>query len=109
MLLPVVVLVLLVVLQVALVARDRLAVVHSTRAVARSVIVEPSVEAAARALRAHGGVAATGRVSLSGSLRPGGLATVTVTMPATRAPIIGRVVAGVTLHERLTVYVEGPT
>jgi hypothetical protein len=109
MLLPVVVMVLLVVLQVALVARDRLAVVHSTRAVARTVIVDPSPGAAARSLRAQGGAAATGRVSLSGSLRPGGLATVTVSMPASRAPIIGRVVADVTLRERLTVYVEGPT
>jgi hypothetical protein len=109
MLLPVVVMVLLVVLQVALVARDRLAVVHSTRVVARTVIVDPSPEAAARSLRAQGGAAASGRVSLSGSLRPGGLATVTVSMPASRAPIIGRVVADVTLRERLTVYVEGPT
>lgn len=109
MLLPVVIMVLLLVLQVALLARDRLAVVHSTRAVARTVIVEPSADAAARSLRAQGGVAASGRVAVSGSLRPGGLATVTVTMPATRVPIIGRVVAGVTVQERLTVYVEGPT
>lgn len=109
MLLPVVLMVLLVVLQVALLARDRLAVVHSTRAVARTVIVEPSAEAATRALRAQGGTAARGRVVISGALRPGGLATVSVTTPATPVPIIGRVVAGVTLREQLTVYVEGPS
>jgi hypothetical protein len=108
MLLPVVLMVLLVVVQVALLARDRLALVHSTRAVARTVIVEPSAAAAARSLRAQGGTAARGDVAVSGALRAGGLATVTVSMPATPAPIIGRVVSGVTLRERLTVYVEGP-
>lgn len=109
LLLPLVLMVLLVVLQVGVLARDRLAVVHATRAAARAVIVDPSPEAAARSLRAQGGAAARGRVVVSGALRPGGLATVTVTMSATPVPVVGHVVAGVTLQERLTVYVEGPT
>ncbi len=109
LLLPLVLMVLLVVLQVGVLARDRLAVVHATRAAARAVIVDPSPEAAARSLRAQGGAAAGARVTVSGSLRAGGLATVTVTMSATAVPIIGHVVSGVTLRERLTVYVEGPT
>lgn len=108
LLLPLILMVLLVVLQVGVLARDRLAVVHATRAAARTVIVDPSPEAATRSLRAQGGAAARGRVAVSGALRPGGLATVTVTMAATPVPIIGHVVAGVTLRERLTVYVEGP-
>jgi Flp pilus assembly protein TadG len=50
--LPVVVLLLLAVVQVALVGRDLVAVAHAAREAARAAAVDPSPEAAARAARA---------------------------------------------------------
>ena len=103
---PVVVLLLLLVLQAGLAVRDRLVVLHATRAAARAVIVDPTSAAARSALSSTG----TGRgatVSLGGELRPGGLATVTVTMEPTAVPLVGRVIAGHAVTERVTVMVEG--
>ena len=104
--LPVVLMVLLVVVQVGLLARDRLVVVHATRAAARAVIVEPATSAATTALRRQG-VRGSARVHVAGQLHAGGLATVEVEMPPTRLPLVGRALAGVTLRESLTVHVEG--
>ena len=104
--LPVVVMLLLVVVQAGVAVRDRLVVLHAARTAARAVIVEPTPAAAAAALD-RVGTGSRARVALAGELRPGGLATVTVTMAPTRVPVVGRVVAGGSVVERLTVLVEG--
>ena len=106
--LPVVLLALALVVQVALVARDRVAVVHATRAAARAAVVEPTVGSASRAARAAGGALAAARVRLDGDASPGGLLGVPVTARPTAVPLGGYVVAGVQLQERLVVLVEGP-
>jgi hypothetical protein len=48
------------------------------------------------------------RVAVGGDRRPGGLATVAVTSSPTGLPIVGRVLAGIELRERLVARVEGP-
>jgi len=106
--LPVVLLALALVLQVALLARDRVAVVHATRAAARAAVVDPTVGAATRAARSAGGSLTSASVRLDGDTAPGGLLGVTVTARPTVVPLVGHVVAGVQLRERLVVLVEGP-
>jgi Flp pilus assembly protein TadG len=106
--LPVVMLALALVVQVALLARDRVAVVHATRAAARAAVVDPTVGAAVRAARSAGGPLAAADVRLDGDASTGGLLGVTVTARPTVVPLVGRVVAGVQLRERLVVLVEGP-
>jgi hypothetical protein len=106
--LPVVLLALALVLQVALLARDRVAVVHATRAAARAAVVDPTVVAATRAARSAGGSLTSASVRLDGDTAPGGLLGVTVTARPTAVPLVGHVVAGVQLRERLVVLVEGP-
>lgn len=107
LLLPVLVLALLLVVQVGLIARDRVLVVHAARTAARAVVVSPDATAANRAL-----TEAVGRsryaVSLGGDARPGGLAEVTVSTRATMLPLIGRIVPAPVLRERLVVRVEEP-
>lgn len=103
--LPVVVVVLLVLLQVGMALRDRLQVQHATRTAARAVIVEPTHAAASSAL-SRAGVGRGARVTLGGDTRPGGLATVTVTMQATVVPLVGGLVADHRVHDSLTVMVE---
>ncbi len=103
--LPAVVTVLLLVVQVGLLVRDRVLTVHAARSAARAVAVEPSASAARRAVAGSG---VDVRIALGGELRPGGLATVTVTGRPTSLPIVGVVLAGVELRERLVVRVEGP-
>ena len=104
--LPVVATCLLLVLQVGLLARDRVLTVHAARAAARAVAVDPTVPAAR---------AAVGnldddrfRVRVGGDVAPGGLAVVTVSTRPTAVPIVGRLLGGMELRERLTVRVEGP-
>ena len=106
--LPVVLLALALVVQVALLARDRVAVVHAARAAARAAVVEPTVGAATRAARSSGGALSAASVQLDGDLMTGGLLGVTVTARPTAVPLVGYVVAGVQLRERLVVLVEGP-
>ena len=105
--LPVVLLALALVVQVALLARDR-AVVHATRAAARAAVVDPTVGAATRAARSAGGPVGAASVQLDGDTAPGGLLGVTVTARPTVVPLVGHVVARVQLRERLVVLVEGP-
>lgn len=106
--LPVVLLALALVVQVALLARDRVAVVHAARAAARAAVVDPTVGTATRAARASGGALSAAAVQLDGDPSPGGLLGVTVTARPTTVPLVGHVVAGVQLRERLVVLVEGP-
>lgn len=105
--LPVVLLALALVVQVALLARDRVAVVHATRAAARAAVVDPTVGAATRAARSAGGPLSGASVQLDGDPSTGGLLGVTVTARPTAVPLVGHVVAGVRLQERLVVLVEG--
>lgn len=107
LLLPVVVMVLLAVVQFGLIARDRVLTVHAARAVARAVAVQPDMAAARTALHEAVPGPARFRVALGGELRSGGLATVTVSAAATRIPLVGAVLPGVVLQERLVVRVEG--
>lgn len=106
--LPVVLLALALVVQVGLVVRDRVAVVHATRAAARAAVVDPRLGAAARAARSTGGALSSATVRLDGDPSPGGLLGVTVTARPTRVPLVGQLVAGLQLRERLVVLVEGP-
>ena len=108
MVLPVVVLLVLVVLQAALLVRDRVVLVHATRAVGRTVIVDPSEGAARRTLLEQGPPGTGATVQLTGDRRPGGLVTVSLRSRPTQLPLVGRVVATIELHEQLEVMVEGP-
>ena len=99
-------LLLLLAVQAALLARDRVLAVHAARVAGRAVIVDPSEAAARAALQRHGGAAARASVQLQGDRTHGGIVTVVVAVPPTRVPIVGRVV-GRQLEERLSVLVEG--
>ena len=105
--LPVLVILGLLLVQVAVLARDRVVLVHATRAAARAVIVDPDESAAIAALRRLGPPADRARVELRGERTPGGVLTVTVTARPTAVPIVGRLVAPRELTERLGVVVEG--
>lgn len=105
--LPIVVLALLLVLQVGLIVRDRVLVVHATRTAARAVIVEPDAAAASRAVDALD-AGADYSVRVGGDARPGGLAEVTVSARASMLPLVGRLVPAPILRERMVVRVEQP-
>lgn len=104
--LPVLVVVIAAVLQVGLLVRDRVVVVHATRAAARAVAVQPGTASARRAVE-EAGLGDRADVAVGGSTTPGGLAQVTVRARPTLVPLVGRAVAGVRLEERLVVRVEG--
>ena len=100
--------VMLVLVQVGLLVRDHILVVHSVREAARAAAVDPTTEAAAAAA-----VAATGldpdnlRVDTAGSRTTGGLLQVTVRYrPPPVVPIVDRLFPTVTIQETLTVRVE---
>ncbi len=103
-LMPLILLLLLTVVQVGLLARDQLLAVHASRIAGRAVVVDPSHAAAAAALHRAG----LDRVDirLSGDLRRGGFATVEATLLPTRVALVGRLIGGVEIAERLTVLVE---
>ena|GEM_PF-2258101 len=105
--LPIVVLVVLVVLQAVLLARDQVLVVHAARTAARAVAVEGQPAAASRVVAAQG-FGSRARTSVAGQVRPGGLAQVAVELDPVRVPIIGRSLGGLRLRERFAVIVEGP-
>ena len=107
LLLPVLVLLLLLAVQAALLARDRVLAVHAARVAGRAVIVDPHERAARAALQRQGGRAAAASVELRGDRQPGGIVTVVVAVPPTRVPIVGRVIGPSALMERLSVLVEG--
>lgn len=104
--LPVVAALLLLVLQVGLLARDRVMAVHAARVAAREVAIDADAGSARRALDQLDDDRFD--VVVGGDLTPGGLATVTVSARPTALPIVGRVLASVQVRERLTVRVEGP-
>lgn len=106
-LLPVLVVCLLLAVQVGLVVRDRVLLVHGARLAGRAAIVDPTAGAAAAPLSRQGAPVAAATVTLAGDTRPGGLVTVIVRMRPTQVPVVGRVVSSMVLEERLTVMVEG--
>lgn len=106
--LPVVAAVLLAVVQVGLLIRDQVLVVHAAREAARAAAVEPS-DAVARDAAA----AATGldpgrlRVTLGPQRTPGERLAVTVTYAApTRVPVVGALLGDLRLQAEVTIRVE---
>ena len=98
LLLPLLALVTLAVVQVGLVARDRVALTHIAREAARAAVIDPSV-ANVRAAAARASSLETGRLRVS--VRDGDDVTVTVTYRSpTDVPLIGALVGDVTFTER---------
>ena len=106
--LPVVVLALLLVVQVALIARAQVLVVHAAREGARAASVG---EPAAAAARATPGLE-PGRLAVhqGGGGTAGALVTVSVAYrAATEVPLVGGLLGDVTVRADITMRVEGPT
>lgn len=103
---PLVVMAALLVVQVALIGRERVLLVHQCRAAARVVAVRPDVAEAQDAAAATGsGIPAT--VAFVGGAEPGQVATVSCGLTVdTDVPLVGRLVPSVSFEERLSVYVE---
>ena len=106
--LPVVVIALLMVIQVGLVARTQILVVHAAREGARAASVDPRIGAAAKAARSTPGLRAVAlRVSTTGRGVPGGSVRVTVRYNArTDVPLVGRLLGDVELESTVAMRVE---
>jgi Flp pilus assembly protein TadG len=106
--LPLVVVVLLAVVQVGLVVRDQILVVHAAREAAREAAVEPAADAPRRAALA-GSALADDRLSVTSSGRggPGSRVRVEVRYRApTAVPLVGKAVGDLTLEATATMRVE---
>ncbi|MGF1595549.1 MAG: TadE/TadG family type IV pilus assembly protein [Acidimicrobiales bacterium] len=106
--LPVVVAMVLVVLQVGLVARDRIVLINAAREGARAFAVTADEGAAVEAAR-RAGPPAVDRltVTVTGGQDPGDRATVTVTyLVPTRIPLAGALLPDVALEASATMRVE---
>lgn len=106
--LPLIMAVVLVLVQVGLLVRDHILVVHAAREAARAAAVDPTTEAATNAA-----IAATGldparlEVRAEGSRATGGLLRVTVRYrPEPAVPVVGRLFPEATIKEAFTVRVE---
>jgi len=106
--LPAVAAALLAVVQVGLVVRDQVLVVHAAREAARAAAVDPSDGAARDAAAAATGLdPARLRVALGPQRAPGDRLTVTVTYTApTRVPLVGALVGDLRLRAEVTTRVE---
>lgn len=104
---PVVVLLAVALVQVVVVAVDRVQLVRVTAASARAAMVEPDDPTATSAAREVSGGLEVQQVELHGGRRPGDLLTVSVVARPRRLPLVGMAVAGLRLSESLTVRVEG--
>ena len=100
--------VVLALVQVGLLARDHILVVHATREAVRAAAVDPTTEAATAAAIAATGLNPTRlEVNTEGSRTTGGHLRVTVRYrPIASVPIVGRLFPAVTIQEALTVRVE---
>ena len=104
LLLPVLVLALLAVLQVALVVRDHVALVHATREAARAASVDPDPSAAVRA--AHRTLPGS-EVHVGSRPEVGGSITVEVTYTShTDLPLVGALFPDPTLRSHAVMRVE---
>lgn len=107
--LPFVLLLMLFMVQLGLVLRDQLLVVHAAREGARAAAVEPTIEAA-RAGALRGGALDPGRLRVVTRRTEAGssdLIEVTVTYRSTTTvPLIGSLLGDVTLSESTTMRVE---
>ena len=107
--LPLLALLLLALVQVGLVVRDQILVVHAAREAAREAAVDPSADAARAA--ASGSSSLDGsrlEVTVSGRGAPGSRVRVTATYGRpTAAPLVGGVVQGLRLKASATMRVEG--
>ena len=106
--LPLIMAVALALVQVGLLVRDHVLVVHAAREAARAAAVDPTTEAATAAA-----LAATNLdpdrllVETQGSRTTGGLLRVSVRFrPESSVPLVGRLFPAVTIQEALTVRVE---
>lgn len=107
--LPFLAVLLLVLVQVGLVVRDQILVVHAAREAAREAAVDPSPDAA-RAAASESSSLDAGRltVSISGRGGPGSRVRATATYgPPAQAPLVGEVVHGLRLQASATMRVEG--
>ena len=108
LLLPLVVMLLLAVVQVGLVARDAVLVVHATREAVREAAVTAATGAARRAAEAGSGLTGP-RLTVDVVRRdsPGGQVQVVVRYRApTGVPLVGQLVPDVRLSSRATMRVE---
>jgi TadE-like protein len=106
--LPVVVITLLAVIQVGVVVRDRVLVVHAAREAARAAAVNPEPSAAAAAGRAATGLD-PGRfeIAIGPQRAPGQRLTVTAHYRApTRVPLVGNLIGDVALQADVTTRIE---
>lgn len=108
LLLPFVVLLAMMVVQIGVVVRDQVLVVHAAREGARVAAVDPALAATVAAVQGAARLDPDRlTVAVSGRGGPGTLVTVRVTYRApTEVPLIGRLVGDVTLVEEATMRVE---
>ncbi len=106
--LPLLLAAVLALVQVGLLVRDYVLVVHATREAARAAAVTPTVEAARAAAVAATGLDPTRmQVGIEGGRVTGSSLRVTVLYhPEPRIPIVGRLFPTVSIEEKLTVRVE---
>jgi Flp pilus assembly protein TadG len=108
--LPLVALLLLLVVQLGVVVRDELLVVHAAREAARAAAVHPTAAAAGDAARAAGGLDATRltvAVTRSGGDPPIVRATLTY-REGTAVPVVGPLLPSVTLRSSVSMALEDP-
>lgn len=106
--LPLVVMLLLLVVQVGLLARDQVLVVHAAREAAREAAVDPAPEAARTAAEASSGLD-PGRldVEVTGRGAPGSRVKVTARYRSpTAVPVVGALVGELRLQASATMRVE---
>lgn len=110
LLLPLIVLLLLVVLQVGLLARDVVLVTHASREAARAAAIDADPAAARRAAAGSSGLQADRlTVTTRGRGAPGSRVAVTVEYRApTSVPVVGALVDDRTLASTATMRVETP-
>jgi Flp pilus assembly protein TadG len=106
--LPLVAMLLLAIVQLGLVVRDQILVVHAAREAARQAAVDPSPDATRRAAVAGSGLAASRLdVSVSGRAGPGSRVHVGIRYrDPTTVPLVGALVADLTLKADATMRVE---
>lgn len=106
LLLPVVLVVVLVVAQVVVFARDATATVQATQIVARAVALDPNRHSAQSALQAFREPVRSAEVSFNGTLQEGEIVEVRLRVRPTRIPLVGALMGGRQIDERLVFYIE---